>query len=81
MTVEELHKMIMDMLPDMPRQISQAVRHIMDHPDEVLVHSMRDLASHAGVAPATLLRMSQTLGFKTWASPDQKYPLARNLEN
>lgn len=66
MTVEELNKTILDLLPDMSRQISQAGRYVMDHPDEVLILSMRDLASHAGVAPTTLLRMSQALGFESW---------------
>lgn len=67
MTLQELHALIVETLPAMPRQVAQAARHIADHPDEVLIHSMRDLASRAGVSPATLLRLAQSLRFDGWA--------------
>jgi DNA-binding MurR/RpiR family transcriptional regulator len=67
MTLQELHTRIVEMLPDLPRQVGQAGRHVVDHPDAVLIHSMRDMAARAGVSPATLLRLTQALGFESWA--------------
>lgn len=79
MTVQELQALIVEMLPDMPRQLALAARYIADHPDEVLVHSMRDLASRASVAPATLQRLVQTLKFGSWA--DFRAVYARQLRS
>ncbi|WP_127902929.1 MurR/RpiR family transcriptional regulator [Solirhodobacter olei] len=67
MTFQELQALIIENLPRMPRQVATAARHIADHPDEVLVHSMRDLASRASVSPATMLRLAQALEFGSWA--------------
>ena len=43
-----------------------AVRYILDHPEEVALSSMRQLAAHAGVQPATLVRFAQSLGYDGW---------------
>ncbi len=67
MTLQELHSLIVNTLPTLPRQVGQAGRHVVDHPDAVLIYSMRDLAARAGVSPATLLRLTQALGFESWA--------------
>ncbi|MDX0967910.1 MurR/RpiR family transcriptional regulator [Sinorhizobium medicae] len=79
MTVQELQALIVRSLPDMPRRLALAARYIVDHPDEVLVHSMRDLASRASVAPATLKRLVQTLQFGSWA--DFRAVYARQLRS
>lgn len=67
MTLAELHECIVDSVPRMPRQVALAARYVVDHPDDVPLISMRDLASRAGVSPATLIRLGQALGFDTWA--------------
>lgn len=67
MTVDELNSLIVAMLLDLPRQVGHAGRYIVDHPDVVLVHSMRDLATQASVSPATLMRLVQALGFEGWS--------------
>lgn len=67
MTLEELHNRIIDGLPSMPRQVALAARYVVDHPEDVPLISMRDLATRAGVSPATLIRLSQTLDFGSWA--------------
>ena len=66
MTLAELHARIIDSLPDMPRQVALAARYVVDHPDDVPLISMRDLAARAGVSPATLLRLTQSLSFANW---------------
>lgn len=66
MNLAQLHTRIVDSLPDMPRQVTLAARYVVDHPDDVPLISMRDLAARAGVSPATLLRLTQTLGFASW---------------
>ncbi|WP_272006566.1 MurR/RpiR family transcriptional regulator [Roseovarius sp. ZX-A-9] len=67
MTLAEFHARIVESVPDMPRQVALAARYVVDHPDDVPLISMRDLAARAGVSPATLLRFSQALGFNGWA--------------
>jgi DNA-binding MurR/RpiR family transcriptional regulator len=41
-------------------------RFLLDHPNEVVVASMRTIAERAGVPPATLVRLAQQLGFAGW---------------
>jgi len=41
-------------------------RFLLDHPNEVVVASMRSIAERAGVPPATLVRLAQALGFDGW---------------
>ncbi|ABE43932.1 MurR/RpiR family transcriptional regulator [Polaromonas sp. JS666] len=44
-------------------ELLRAARWIEAHPREVALHSMRECARRAGLAPATLTRLSQALGF------------------
>ncbi|MCZ4354247.1 MurR/RpiR family transcriptional regulator [Roseovarius aestuarii] len=66
MTLADLHSRIVEALPGLPRQVALAARYVVDHPDDVPLISMRDLATRAGVSPATMLRLAQTLGFDSW---------------
>lgn len=43
-------------------QLQRAARFVADHPAEVAMHSMRRVATKAGVAPATMLRLARRLG-------------------
>lgn len=45
-------------------ELLRAARWIEAHPREVALHSMRECARRAGLAPATLTRLSQALGFR-----------------
>ncbi len=45
------------------RQLKVAARHILDAPEEVVLHSMRGLAARAGVQPSTMSRLARELGF------------------
>lgn len=47
---------------DMPSQLQRAARHILEHPDEVALVSMRHLARNAGVQPSTMTRLAKFMG-------------------
>lgn len=51
----------------LPPQLKVAAGWILDHRDEVAFLSMRELARHAGVTPATMTRLAQRLGFNGFA--------------
>ncbi|MCA0241497.1 MAG: MurR/RpiR family transcriptional regulator [Proteobacteria bacterium] len=57
--------------------LQAAARFVVDHPNEVVVVSMRTLAEHAGVQPATLVRLAQQLGYDGW--PALKTAFAQDL--
>jgi len=48
---------------DLSPELSRAARWIEGHQREVALHSMRECARRAGIAPATLTRLSKALGF------------------
>jgi DNA-binding MurR/RpiR family transcriptional regulator len=52
--------------PELSPALQGAARFLLDHPNEVVVMSMRALAERAGVPPATLVRLAQQLGFAGW---------------
>jgi len=66
-TLAEFHHRLMDEMPNMPRRVAESARYLMDHPDEVVIHSMRDLAGRAGVSPATLVRLAHGAGYENWS--------------
>ena len=44
-------------------ELQKAARYMLEHPEEVGLNSMRTVASGAGVKPATVSRLSRSLGF------------------
>ncbi|WP_244563613.1 MurR/RpiR family transcriptional regulator [Ensifer aridi] len=58
-----LHSRIIERFDDMSQQLQQAARHILEHPQEVALVSMRELARNAGVQPSTMTRLAKFLGF------------------
>lgn len=61
-----LHARIIERFDDMPQQLQQAARHILEHPQEVALVSMRELARNAGVQPSTMTRLVKFLGFSSY---------------
>nr|WP_255467968.1 MurR/RpiR family transcriptional regulator [Achromobacter sp. UMC71] len=61
----------------MSPRLQVAARFVIDHPNEVVIASMRTLAERAGVPPATLVRLAQQLGYGGW--PDLKSAFADDL--
>lgn len=50
----------------MTPQFQVGARYLLDFPAEVPVASMRTIATQAGVQPATLVRLAQSLGYAGW---------------
>lgn len=59
---ESLRNDIIRQFEAMSPQLQQAARYILEHPQEVALVSMRELARNAGVQPATMTRLAQFLG-------------------
>ncbi|MET4733249.1 DNA-binding MurR/RpiR family transcriptional regulator [Thalassospira sp. MBR-102] len=47
-------------------QMQKAARHILDHPNDVALRSMRALARAANVPPSTVTRLMAAIGVDTW---------------
>ncbi len=52
--------------PTLSAQFQSGARYLLDHPHDIALHSMRKVAANAGVQPAILVRLSQSLGFEGW---------------
>jgi DNA-binding MurR/RpiR family transcriptional regulator len=68
-----LSERIVEQLPHMTRQLALSARFIVDHPDSVVISSMREIAGRVGVAPATLLRLARLLGYQDWSNFREVY--------
>ena len=60
---EELLQRIRTGLDAMPPQMRSAAQFMVEHPQEVALLSMRELARRAGVAPVTVTRLARRLGY------------------
>lgn len=68
---------ILDQFSALTPRMQAAARFIVDHPNEVVIASMRTLAEKAQAQPATLVRLAQQLGYAGW--PELKTAFARDL--
>lgn len=68
---------ILDQFSALTPRMQAAARFIVDHPNEVVIASMRTLAEKARAQPATLVRLAQQLGYAGW--PELKSAFARDL--
>lgn len=59
----QFEQRLIEALNSLPRQLQVAGRHLLDHPQEVALCSMRELARQAGLPPATMTRLARQLGF------------------
>ena len=57
-----LRQKIIASFDEMSPQLKQAARYLIEHPQEVALISMRELARKAGVQPATMSRLAQYIG-------------------
>ncbi|HEY0522733.1 MAG TPA: MurR/RpiR family transcriptional regulator [Stellaceae bacterium] len=48
-------------------QLRNAARYLLDHPDDVALRSMRDIAQAAGLPAVTFVRLTRALGFADYA--------------
>ncbi|RVT91483.1 MurR/RpiR family transcriptional regulator [Rhodovarius crocodyli] len=61
------------LLPELGTQMAAAARHVLAHPEDVAVFSMRELARRAGVPPVTMVRLAQRLGLAGYAELRRHY--------
>ena len=67
--------------PDLSPTLQHAARFVLDHPNEVVIASMRTLAVKAAVPPATLVRFAQQLGFAGWPQLKEAFTLELGLNS
>ncbi len=72
-------KRIEDALPGLSPQLRQAARFVLSRPDDVALHSMRELAARAGVHPSTMVRLAQQLEYDGF--PAFREPFRQRLRN
>lgn len=75
--VVNAREQILDHFTALTPKMQAAARYIVDHPNEVVIASMRSLAEKARAQPATLVRLAQQLGYAGW--PELKTAFARDL--
>ena len=54
---------LLESLPSLSPQLRKAARYVLDHPREIGVSSISQLAEAAGVKPNTLVRMARAVGY------------------
>ncbi|MDN7131182.1 MurR/RpiR family transcriptional regulator [Halomonas sp. MC140] len=65
----------------MSGQLQQAARYVLEYPDEVALVSMRELARHAAVQPATMTRLAKFLGMQGYDELRAHYAAALRRGN
>jgi len=61
---------ILERFSSLSPKLQAAARYVVDHPNEVVIQSMRNLAEVAGTKPATLVRLAQQIGFAVLAQAE-----------
>jgi DNA-binding MurR/RpiR family transcriptional regulator len=69
--------LVLERFPALSPKLREAARFIVDHPNEVVITSMRTLAERAQSKPATLVRLAQQLGYAGW--PELKSAFAEDM--
>ncbi|MGB3290534.1 MAG: MurR/RpiR family transcriptional regulator [Burkholderiaceae bacterium] len=76
-TLDALSARIRGEFSGMTPQFRVGAKYLLDFPNEVPIASMRKVAAQAGVQPATLVRLAQSLGYPGW--DDLKSVFAQSL--
>lgn len=71
--LDGLLALIRERFPAMSPQFQIGARRLIDTPADVPVLSMRRIAVDAGVQPATLVRLAQSLGYEGWEEMRQVF--------
>ncbi len=64
----ETIRRLVDSFPTLTPELQKAARFMVEHPSEVGLNSMRNIARDAGVKPATISRLTKVLGFPEYES-------------
>lgn len=62
-TTEGILERLKHQYPTLSPQLRQAAQYVLDHPNDIGVSSMRQIAEAADVKPNTLVRMARSMGF------------------
>ncbi len=66
-TYEELLALLSAGMANLPRRSREVAIHLAQHPDDVALSTISELAQAAGVQPSTLVRFAQVWGFSGWS--------------
>jgi DNA-binding MurR/RpiR family transcriptional regulator len=70
-------QLILEQFPSLSPKLQAAARFIVDHPNEVVISSMRTMAERAQSQPATFVRLAHQLGYAGW--PELKAAFAVDM--
>lgn len=73
MSLDGIWKAIDERYGEFPPQLRRAARFVRENPQQVALHSLRTLASDAGVSPASMTRLVQALDFTSWEAFQARY--------
>ncbi len=73
MQAETVRDQILSSFDSLPGRLKLAARTLLDHPEDVALLSMRELAKRADVTPTTMTRLAQRLGFAGFEQLRQVY--------
>lgn len=66
MKLDELQKHIASSMDALPGRLQEAARVVLDRPDDIALHSMRDICQRAGLHPTVMTRLVRSLGFESY---------------
>jgi DNA-binding MurR/RpiR family transcriptional regulator len=72
---------ILQQFDNLSPQLQAAARFVVDHPNDVLIRSMRGVAELAGVPPSTLVRLARQLGYDGWPALKSGFVHALGLDH
>lgn len=59
-------RQLVDAYPNLTPELQKAARFMVENPEEIGLNSMRNVANEAGVKPATITRLTKSLGFPSY---------------
>jgi DNA-binding MurR/RpiR family transcriptional regulator len=59
-------RLLVESFPELTPELQKAARFMVENPEEIGLNSMRTVAKEAGVKPATISRLSKSLGFEKY---------------
>lgn len=72
---------ILHLFDSLSPQLQTAARFLVDHPNEVLIRSMRGIAEIALVPPSTFIRLAHQLGYEGWPNLKDDFAHAIGLDH
>lgn len=77
----DVRNRILQLFDSLSPQLQTAARFVVDHPNEVLIRSMRGIADMASVPPSTFIRLAHQLGYDGWPTLKEAFAHAIGLDH